>query len=85
MHQPRLKVLTLVLLLNVTALFVFRATIFLKVHSQTNSGCPTTKTTSWAKGKIVYYNYGNITDPTIQSQIQAPPGMAVTKLMVHLS
>jgi len=71
MQQPRLKVLTLVLLLSVTALVVFGAAIFLKVHSQTNSGCPTTKTTSWAKGKIVYYNYGNITDPTIQSQIQA--------------
>lgn len=41
-----------------------------RVHSQANS-CPTSKTTSWAKGKTVYYNYGNITDPAIQSQIKA--------------
>jgi hypothetical protein len=57
-----LVVLIILVGLGVTALVI--------VHSQANS-CPTTKTTSWAKGKTVYYNYGNITDPAIQSQIKA--------------
>ncbi len=73
MNQPRLKQFcaSFAPIVILIALVVFAVTAFLKVHSQANSGCPTTKTTSWAKGKAVYYNYGNITDPAIQSQIKA--------------
>jgi hypothetical protein len=39
-------------------------------HSQTGSGCPQTKPLKWAKNKTVYYNYSNITDPQIKSQIK---------------
>src|SRR5215210_6742809 len=40
-------------------------------RSQSTSDCPTTKNVKWEKNKIVYYNYGNITDPVIRSQIKA--------------
>jgi hypothetical protein len=41
------------------------------VYSQSPSDCPSTKSDKWEKNKVVYYNYGNITDPAIKSQIKA--------------
>jgi hypothetical protein len=40
------------------------------VYSQSSSDCPSTKSVKWGKNKVVYYNYGNITDPAIKSQLK---------------
>jgi hypothetical protein len=40
------------------------------VYSQSSSDCPSTKSVKWEKTKVVYYNYGNIADPAIKSQIK---------------
>lgn len=73
MNKPRQKNLctSFAIIILLSIIFVVAVTALRNAHSQANPGCPTTKTTSWAKGKTVYYSYGNIADPAIRVQIKS--------------